>query len=77
MLVTMREEHQLIAIIEFIIVDKTRPSLSPIRALYYYKVMLFCFKNVGATYQCLVNKLFKEKIGKIMKIYIDDMLTNQ
>ena len=28
--------------------------------LYCYKVMSFSLKNIGATYQCLVNMMFKE-----------------
>ena len=44
------------------------------RGLYCYKVMSFGLKNAGATYQRLVNKMFKEMIGKTMEIYIDDML---
>ena len=36
--------------------------------------MLFGLKNVGATYQRLVNKIFEEMIGKTMEVYIDDML---
>ncbi|KAJ4715114.1 Retrovirus-related Pol polyprotein from transposon opus [Melia azedarach] len=32
-------------------------------------------KNAGATYQHLVNKLFKEQIGMTMEIYVDDMIT--
>ena len=44
------------------------------RGLYYYKVMPFGLKNTGATYQRLVNKMFKEIIGKTMEVYIDDML---
>ena len=31
-------------------------------------------KNGGVTYQRLVNKMFKEMIGKTMEVYIDDML---
>ncbi|KAL8134606.1 hypothetical protein AgCh_009579 [Apium graveolens] len=31
-------------------------------------------KNAGATYQRLVNKIFKDLIGKTMEIYVDDML---
>lgn len=30
---------------------------------------------MGATYQRLVNKLFKEQIGKTMEIYFDNMIT--
>ena len=42
--------------------------------LYCYKVMSFGLKNVGATYQRLVNMMFKEQIGKTMEVYVDDML---
>ena len=31
-------------------------------------------KNVEATYQRLVNKIFKEQIGKTMEVYVHDML---
>ena len=36
--------------------------------------MSFGFKNVKVTYQRLVNKIFTDKIGKSMEIYVDDML---
>ena len=36
--------------------------------------MHFGLKNARATYQRLVNKMFKEMIGKMMKVYIDNML---
>ena len=39
-----------------------------------YKVMPIGLKNAGVTYQRLVNKMFKEMIGEIIKVYIDDML---
>ena len=36
--------------------------------------MPFRLKNARATYQRLVNMMFKEKIGRTMEVYIDDML---
>ena len=36
--------------------------------------MPFGLKNVGATYQRLVNRMFSKQIGKNMEVYIDDML---
>ena len=42
--------------------------------LYCYKVMPFGLKNAGATYQRLVNAMFKLQIGKTMEVYVDDML---
>ena len=52
-------------------VEKT--SFVTERGLYCYKVMPFGLKNAGATYPTLVNKIFKELIGKTMEVYIDDM----
>ena len=42
--------------------------------LYCYNVMLFGLKNVGATYQRMVTRIFRSLIGKSMEAYIDDML---
>lgn len=36
--------------------------------------MPFGLKNAGATYQCLVNKMFADYLGNTMEVYIDDML---
>ncbi|GAA0183841.1 hypothetical protein LIER_31187 [Lithospermum erythrorhizon] len=35
--------------------------------------MAFGLKNVGATYQRMVNKVFSTQIGRNMEIYVDDM----
>ena len=42
--------------------------------LYCYKVMSFGLKNAWATYQRLVNMMFREQIGKTIEVYVDDML---
>ena len=36
--------------------------------------MSFGLKNAEATYQRMVTKMFKDLIGKMMEIYIDDMV---
>ena len=36
--------------------------------------MPFGFKNVGTTYQRLVNRMFKEQIGKMVEVYVNDMI---
>ena len=42
--------------------------------LFCYNVMLFGLKNVEATFQRLVTKMFKPLLGRTMEVYIDDML---
>ncbi|KAI5312880.1 hypothetical protein L3X38_042054 [Prunus dulcis] len=54
--------------------DKAKTSVIIERGTYCYKVMPFGLKNAGATYQRLVNKIFKEQIGRTMEVYVDDML---
>ena len=36
--------------------------------------MPFRLKNVGATYQRLVNKMFTQQIGQNVEVYVDDIL---
>ena len=36
--------------------------------------MPFGLKNVGATYQRLMNKVFANHIRKLMEVYVDNML---
>ena len=39
-----------------------------------YNVIFFSLKNVGATYQQLMTKIFYSMLGKTTKVYIDDIL---
>ncbi|XP_016199548.1 uncharacterized protein LOC107640548 [Arachis ipaensis] len=41
---------------------------------YCYKVMPFGLKNAGATYQCLMDKVFAAQIGRSLEVYVDDMV---
>ena len=54
--------------------DQDKTAFITSQGLHYYKVMPFGLKNVGETYQRLVNKMFSEKIGRNMEVYVDDML---
>ena len=36
--------------------------------------MPFGLKNIGATYQRMMTRMFREKIGRIVEVYIDDMV---
>jgi hypothetical protein len=42
--------------------------------LFEWIVMTFGLKNAGATYQWAMNYIFHELIGKIVEIYIDDVV---
>jgi hypothetical protein len=42
--------------------------------LYEWVVMTFGLKNAGATYQRAMNYIFHKLIGKIVEIYIDDVI---
>lgn len=48
--------------------------LSLLILVYCYLAMAFGLKNVGVTYQRLVNKIFEHLVGKTVEVYEDDML---
>ncbi|KAK1399685.1 hypothetical protein POM88_009548 [Heracleum sosnowskyi] len=54
--------------------DQEHTSFITDRGLYCYIGMPFGLLNAGATYQRLVNRMFKDQIGKTMEVYVDDML---
>ena len=54
--------------------DLEKTAFITSQELYCYKVMPFGLKNVRATYQRLVNKMFSKQIGRNMEVYMDDML---
>ncbi|XP_058767318.1 uncharacterized protein LOC131640994 [Vicia villosa] len=41
---------------------------------YYYNIMPFNLKNVGATYQRMMNKVFHREIRDTLEVYMDDMI---
>ena len=55
-------------------VDQEKTSFITCQGLFCYKVMPFDLKNVGATYQRLVNHMFRPQIERNVEVYVDDML---
>ena len=53
--------------------DLEKTAFITSQGLYCYRVMPFELKNLGVTYQRLVNKMFN-KIGRNMEVYMDNML---
>ena len=54
--------------------DQEKTSFVTSQGLFRYKVMPFRLKNVGTTYQRLMNKMFTHEIGRNVQVYVDDML---
>ena len=54
--------------------NQEKTSFVMAQGTYCYHVMPFGLKNVGATYQRLVNRMFQNQLGTTMEVYIDDML---
>ncbi|KAK8914186.1 hypothetical protein KSP39_PZI024498 [Platanthera zijinensis] len=39
-----------------------------------YKMMSFGLKNAGATYQCMMDRVFKNQRGRNLEVYVDDLI---
>ena len=50
--------------------DEDKIAFITNRGTYCYKVIPFGLKNVGATYQRMVNKVFAHQIGRNMEAYV-------
>ena len=55
-------------------VDQEKTSFVTSQGLFCYEVMPFGLKNAGATYQRLVNHMFRPQIRRNVEVYVDDML---
>lgn len=49
-------------------------SFITVESTFRYTVMLFGLKNVGATYQQLMDKVFAEQLERNVEVYIHDIL---
>ncbi|GKC10583.1 reverse transcriptase domain-containing protein [Tanacetum coccineum] len=54
--------------------DEEKMAFYTDQGTYCYTKMPFGLKNVGATYQRLVDKVFKDQIGRNLEAYVDDMV---
>nr|XP_023900124.1 uncharacterized protein LOC112011998 [Quercus suber] len=54
--------------------DQEKTAFISPEANYHYTVMPFGLKNVGATYQRMMTRMFRDKIGCTVEVYIDDMV---
>jgi len=56
--------------------DKEKMTFMTTDANYYYEVIPFDLKNVGATYQRLMDKIFRGMIGRCVEVYMDGIVVN-
>jgi hypothetical protein len=54
--------------------DEDKPAFITPHDIYFYKVMTFGMKNVGATYQKAIQKCLKSPIGNNVEAYVDDVV---
>ena len=62
--------HQIAITVE----DQENMTFISLDANYHYTVMPFRLKNVGATYQRMMTRMFRDKIRRTVEVYIDDMV---
>ena len=62
--------HQIALAIE----DQEKTTFISPDANYHYTVMPLRLKNAGATYQRIMTRMFRDKIGHTIEVYIDDMV---
>ena len=54
--------------------DREKTTFVPSDANYHYNVMPFGLKNARATYQQMMTRMFQDKIGCTVEVYIDNMV---
>ena len=82
-LVDSKAQHQLLSFMDSFSgynqikmdeVNQEKISFITSQGIFFYKVMSFGLKNVGTTYQRLINKMFAHQIGRNVQVYVDNML---
>ena len=54
--------------------DQGKTAFISSDANYHYTVMPFGLKNAKAIYQRMMTRMFRDKIGRMVEVYIDDMV---
>jgi hypothetical protein len=54
--------------------DKKKTTFIMLWGTFYYKVMLFGLRNVGATYQKTMVTLFHNMMHREIKVYVDNII---
>ena len=54
--------------------DQENTTFISLDANYHYTMMPFELENAEATYQRMITRMFQDKIGRTVKVYIDDMV---
>ena len=62
--------HQIALVAE----DLKKTTFISLDANYHYTVMPFRLKNVGATYQRMMTRIFRNMIGRTVEVYINNMV---
>ena len=58
------------------LLDAVKTTFITQYGMYCYNVMPFGLKNVGATYQRMMSRVFEAVLGRIVEAYIDDIMVN-
>ena len=54
--------------------DQEKTTFISLDANYHYIMMPFGLKNDRATYQRMMTRMFRDKIGHTVEVHIDDMV---
>ncbi|GJS62294.1 reverse transcriptase domain-containing protein [Tanacetum coccineum] len=54
--------------------DEEKTAFITSQGIFCYSKMSFGLKNVGSTYQRLVDKAFQKQIGRNLEVYVDDLV---
>ena len=67
---TFQGYHQIALAIK----DQEKTTFISPKANYHYTMMPFGLKNARTTYQWMMTRMFRDKIGHTVGVYIDDMV---